>query len=44
MARLVPRFLRDLKYDLVARFRYRLFGKRTMCLSALPGANDRFVS
>jgi len=41
---LVPRFLRDFKYDFIARFRYRLFGKRSSCLLAPPGATDRFLS
>jgi predicted DCC family thiol-disulfide oxidoreductase YuxK len=31
LARLVPRVLRDFKYDLIARLRYRLFGKRACC-------------
>jgi predicted DCC family thiol-disulfide oxidoreductase YuxK len=42
--RLVPRFLRDLKYDFIARVRYRIFGKRATCLLAPPGAADRFLS
>ena len=33
--RLMPRGLRNFAYDLVARNRYRLFGRRTSCL--LPG-------
>jgi predicted DCC family thiol-disulfide oxidoreductase YuxK len=43
VVRLVPRSLRDLKYSLVARIRYRLFGKRATCLVAPPGAVDRFL-
>jgi predicted DCC family thiol-disulfide oxidoreductase YuxK len=37
--RLVPRWLRDWKYSLVARTRYRLFGKYDAC--PLPQEKDR---
>jgi len=43
VARLVPRFLRDLKYDLIARWRYRIFGRRSTCLLPPPDAADRFL-
>jgi predicted DCC family thiol-disulfide oxidoreductase YuxK len=36
---LVPRGLRDWGYDLVARYRYRIFGKYDTC--PLPQASDR---
>jgi predicted DCC family thiol-disulfide oxidoreductase YuxK len=38
MLRLVPRFLRDPVYRLIARNRYRLFGKRETCW--LPSADQ----
>jgi predicted DCC family thiol-disulfide oxidoreductase YuxK len=38
---LVPRFIRDAVYDLVARNRYRWFGKTDTC--ALPTADRRWV-
>ena len=43
LARVVPRGLRDLVYDFVARGRYRWFGRRDTC--ALPAATprDRFL-
>jgi len=44
VARVVPRVVRDFKYDLIARVRYRLFGKRTTCLLTSPGAGERFLS
>jgi len=44
LARLVPGVLRDFKYDLIARWRYRLFGKRATCMLAPPDAADRFLS
>ncbi|MBN1917941.1 MAG: thiol-disulfide oxidoreductase DCC family protein [Verrucomicrobia bacterium] len=43
LGRFVPRVMRDLKYDFVARVRYRVFGKRPSCLLAPPGAADRFL-
>jgi predicted DCC family thiol-disulfide oxidoreductase YuxK len=43
VARLVPRALRDFKYDLIARLRYRLFGKRASCSVAPPALADRFL-
>jgi predicted DCC family thiol-disulfide oxidoreductase YuxK len=35
-----PRGLRDWKYDLIARYRYRIFGKYETC--PLPKASDRY--
>ena len=35
----LPRFLRDWGYDLVAKVRYRLFGKRDSC--RIPSKEDR---
>jgi predicted DCC family thiol-disulfide oxidoreductase YuxK len=39
MLRILPQFLRDFLYDLVARSRYRIFGKYEAC--ALPAPEDR---
>jgi predicted DCC family thiol-disulfide oxidoreductase YuxK len=39
----VPRPLRDLLYELVARTRYLFFGTRSTCLVSLPGWEDRFL-
>ena len=36
---IIPRFLRDAVYDLIARNRYKWFGKNKECLLP-PGAND----
>ena len=41
--RALPRPLRDRLYDVVARNRYRWFGKRTTCLPPPPGAAARFL-
>lgn len=40
---LVPRFLRDGVYNLVAKYRYRWFGKRDACRIPEPDLKDRFI-
>ena len=42
-ARVVPRFLRDLLYDLIARNRYRLFGRNEACMVPEPWMEERFL-
>jgi len=39
----VPAFLRDPLYDLVARNRYRWFGRRADCFVPTPQTRDRFI-
>jgi predicted DCC family thiol-disulfide oxidoreductase YuxK len=39
----LPRTLRDAAYDLVARNRYRLFGRRETCLVPTPDLLSRFL-
>lgn len=41
--RLVPRVLRDAVYRLVARHRYRLFGRQDQCLIPTPDLQSRFL-
>lgn len=41
---LVPRFLRDAMYDLVARKRYRWFGKKDQCTVPTAELRDRFLA
>lgn len=41
---LVPRFIRDAAYALIARNRYRWFGKRKSCMVAPYGTAARFLS
>ncbi len=41
--RFVPTGLRDAFYDLIARSRHRIFGRRTACLVPPRGAADRLV-
>ncbi len=39
----VPRFVRDAVYDLVARNRYRVFGKKDVCMVPTPELRARFL-
>jgi predicted DCC family thiol-disulfide oxidoreductase YuxK len=41
--RILPRRLRDAVYDVVARHRYRWFGKRDTCLLPTPEIRKRFL-
>lgn len=43
LLRIVPRGLRDSLYRLVARNRYRLFGRRPQCFVAAPQDRDRIL-
>jgi predicted DCC family thiol-disulfide oxidoreductase YuxK len=40
---LVPRWLREGSYGIVARFRYRLFGRYTTCPVPLPNQRNRLL-
>ena len=39
----VPRFIRDFIYDLVARNRYKVFGKQESCMVPTPEVKNRFI-
>jgi len=41
--RFVPRWIRDRVYDLVARYRYRVFGRYDRCLVPSPEFRRRFI-
>jgi predicted DCC family thiol-disulfide oxidoreductase YuxK len=41
--RVVPRPLRDAVYDLVATYRYLVFGKRESCMIPTPDVRERFL-
>jgi predicted DCC family thiol-disulfide oxidoreductase YuxK len=43
VARALPKVLRDAAYDLVAKTRYRLFGRLDRCLVPRPEVRSRFV-
>jgi len=44
VARVLPIPLRERLYDVVARNRFRWFGRRESCLVSLPGHEDRFLA
>jgi predicted DCC family thiol-disulfide oxidoreductase YuxK len=41
--RIIPKFIRDALYDLVARNRYRMFGKQDTCWLPRPEWRERFL-
>jgi predicted DCC family thiol-disulfide oxidoreductase YuxK len=41
--KVVPRLLRDPAYDLIARNRYRLFGRTDVCMVPAPEDRSRFL-
>ncbi len=41
--RIVPRFIRDAVYDLVARWRYRIFGRFDACPIPKPSTRAKFL-
>jgi predicted DCC family thiol-disulfide oxidoreductase YuxK len=40
---IVPTFIRDWFYDLVAKYRYKLFGRRDSCVIPTPELKSRFL-
>jgi predicted DCC family thiol-disulfide oxidoreductase YuxK len=40
---IVPRFIRDGVYNLIAKNRYKWFGKKNSCLIPTPELKDRFL-
>lgn len=43
MFRILPKFLRDAVYNLIARKRYKWFGKREECMVPTPELKSRFL-
>ena len=41
---IIPRFLRDTVYDLIARSRYAVSGKRDSCMIPTPELKERFIT
>ena len=39
-----PRFIRDAGYNIIARNRYRWFGKKDQCMVPGPEVRDRFIN
>jgi predicted DCC family thiol-disulfide oxidoreductase YuxK len=40
---IVPRFIRDVVYNIIAKNRYKWFGKRNECMIPSPELKDRFL-
>jgi predicted DCC family thiol-disulfide oxidoreductase YuxK len=40
---IIPRVVRDFFYDLIAKSRYRIFGKRDECMIPTPELKERFL-
>lgn len=40
---IVPEFIRDFVYDLIARNRYKLFGRKNECMLPTPELKQRFL-
>jgi len=40
---IIPKFIRDFLYNIVARHRYRIFGKRETCMIPSPDIEKRFL-
>ncbi len=40
---LIPNWLRDIVYDLVARYRYRWFGKKDQCMVPTAELREKFL-
>ncbi|NDF98263.1 MAG: thiol-disulfide oxidoreductase DCC family protein [Chitinophagia bacterium] len=40
---IIPRPIRDFFYRFIARYRFRLFGTRAVCMHSLPGWEERFL-
>jgi predicted DCC family thiol-disulfide oxidoreductase YuxK len=41
--KVIPKFLRDVLYKFVARYRYNIFGKREACWLPTPELRARFL-
>jgi predicted DCC family thiol-disulfide oxidoreductase YuxK len=39
----LPKFLRDPVYNIIARNRYKWFGKKDECMTPAPGLKERFL-
>jgi predicted DCC family thiol-disulfide oxidoreductase YuxK len=41
---IIPRFVRDPVYDIIARNRYKWFGKKDSCMVPTPEVRQKFIS
>ncbi len=40
---IIPKFIRDFFYNIIARNRYKWFGKKNECMVPAPGVRERFL-
>jgi predicted DCC family thiol-disulfide oxidoreductase YuxK len=40
---IIPKFIRDFFYNIIARNRYKWYGKREVCMVPTPGLKERFL-
>ena len=40
---IIPKFIRDFFYNIIARNRYKWFGKKETCMVPAPGLRERFL-
>ena len=41
---IIPAFIRDFVYKTFAKYRYRLFGRKDVCMMPTPAVRERFLS
>lgn len=41
---IIPKFIRDFVYDIIAKNRYKWFGKETHCMIPTPELKERFLA
>ena len=41
--KVIPRFISDFIYNLIAKSRYSIFGKKDVCMVPTPDIRDRFI-
>jgi predicted DCC family thiol-disulfide oxidoreductase YuxK len=39
----IPRFIRDFVYDIISKYRYSFFGKRSQCMTPRDDLKNRFL-
>ena len=42
-ALIFPKFIRDFVYDIIARYRYKWFGKKESCMIPTPELRNKFI-
>ena len=43
LLKIMPRFLRDAVYDVIAKYRYKIWGKTDACMFLTPALKHRFL-